>query len=409
MTDFKDYIGGKDIKHWDGVTRTFDRSTSTGGTLSQNKVGEVVDILEVYGSGTAYTLSTLSSAIDRIGTSNQVGILLQPGTWTITDDQTVPSNIHLIFPPGASMSISNGKTLTINGGVIAGPYEIFSSTGTIDGTPTAIKDSNWVNGTVTDSATWAVQIDSDVTLGGTLAVTGATTLSSTLAVDTINEKTSAAGVTCDGVLLKDSEVTTDVINEKTAATGVTADGVLMKDNDVTATDVTANTSVITDTISEKTGAAGVTIDSFGIKDNAPNPSSWPAFSVNKGGDNQALSDTNVALITWSNEEFDTNSDFANNRFTPTVAGKYLLTAKLTFLVNAQNDRVQLYIRKNGATDIYGSFIYAFHATQQEVDLTAIVDANGSSDYFEIWGRNQDSADTIQGTSAFTYWMGSRIA
>lgn len=113
MTAFSNYIGGSDIKWWDGVTRTFTRLTSTGGLLSQNKIGSAVDILEVFGNGTDYTYNTLKTALGYIG-SNNVTILLQPGTWTITEDLTINSNFRLWAEKGVTLNISSGKTLTLN-------------------------------------------------------------------------------------------------------------------------------------------------------------------------------------------------------------------------------------------------------------------------------------------------------
>lgn len=82
-TSYKSYIGSDDINFWDGVSRTFERKTSTGGVLELRKLGSVVDVLEVYGSGTDYSSTAINTAIARVGTTNKIGLLLQPGTWTI--------------------------------------------------------------------------------------------------------------------------------------------------------------------------------------------------------------------------------------------------------------------------------------------------------------------------------------
>ncbi len=132
MTTYKSYVGAEDINFWDGLTRTFTRSTSTGGSLTLNKVGAVVDILNVYGDGTAFTDVTISSAISHIG-SNTAFLMLTPGTWTISDDVTIPVNLPLIISAGAVISVDSGKTLTINGDVKAGKYQIFSGSGSVAG------------------------------------------------------------------------------------------------------------------------------------------------------------------------------------------------------------------------------------------------------------------------------------
>ena len=130
MTTYNDFIGAEDIKFWDGISRTFTRPTSTGGTITMNKVGETVNILEVYGNGDVYTDATLSEAITQIGSRN-VAIVFSPGTWTISNNVTIPSNINVIIPNGASIQPATTKTLTINGGISAGFYQIFGGAGSI--------------------------------------------------------------------------------------------------------------------------------------------------------------------------------------------------------------------------------------------------------------------------------------
>jgi hypothetical protein len=51
------------------------------------------------------------------------------GTYTISEDKTVTTHINV--PKGVIYSISPGKTLTFNGTIVAGPYQIFSGSGTV--------------------------------------------------------------------------------------------------------------------------------------------------------------------------------------------------------------------------------------------------------------------------------------
>lgn len=146
MTAFKDFLGAKDVKWWDGIARTFTRLTSTGGQLTQNKIGHMVDVLEVYGDGTAYTDTTLNTAAGTVG-ANNVCFLLQPGTWVLAENVTLASNITLFVPRGTTLQIAAGKTLTINGTLEAGEYIIFTGTGIVAGTPKIrIKDPTWISG-----------------------------------------------------------------------------------------------------------------------------------------------------------------------------------------------------------------------------------------------------------------------
>jgi len=82
-------INRADQALWDGGTKTTTRTDATGGTVTELTVGEEVDILQVYGSGTNRTLATLANAVQRVG-SSVVCFLIGTGTWTITDNVTVP-------------------------------------------------------------------------------------------------------------------------------------------------------------------------------------------------------------------------------------------------------------------------------------------------------------------------------
>lgn len=89
-----------------------------------------IDALGEYGSGTAYTQSTIEAALTAIGTTNKATMLLRPGTWAVTADLTIPANVTLKIPAGAVLSIATGKTLTINGSFEAGLYQVFDCVGT---------------------------------------------------------------------------------------------------------------------------------------------------------------------------------------------------------------------------------------------------------------------------------------
>ena len=71
----------------------------------------------------------LNTAITAIGGAKTV-LSIPAGNWPIAADLTVPANLRLKFAHGAVLTIPTGKTLTINGALEAGPYQIFSCTGT---------------------------------------------------------------------------------------------------------------------------------------------------------------------------------------------------------------------------------------------------------------------------------------
>ena len=73
--------------------------------------------------------ATLVAAIATVG-STQATIYLAPSDWIISADLTIPANITLKPERGATLVIQGGKTLTINGPLDAGLYQIFSCVGT---------------------------------------------------------------------------------------------------------------------------------------------------------------------------------------------------------------------------------------------------------------------------------------
>lgn len=73
--------------------------------------------------------SSLPAAITAIGT-NQAILRVPAGTTSISADLNIPANISLKVERGATIAIADSKTLTINGGLEAGLYQVFSCTGT---------------------------------------------------------------------------------------------------------------------------------------------------------------------------------------------------------------------------------------------------------------------------------------
>lgn len=85
-----------------------------------------------------------------------------------------------------------------------------------------------------------------------------------------------------------------------------------------------------------------------------------------------------AQVNLQAESFDTNSNFASSRFTPTVAGYYLFTGTVTFA--AQIAGVLAAIYKNGAESSIGA---PQASDSLRSNVTDILYMNGSSDYVEL--------------------------
>jgi hypothetical protein len=92
-------------------------------------VTEFVIVTKYGATGDGFTDD--SSAITQAISSANNNILLFPaGSYKISNDITIPSNVSIWFVNGSKLSIDSGKTVTINGVLEAGYYQIFSGSGT---------------------------------------------------------------------------------------------------------------------------------------------------------------------------------------------------------------------------------------------------------------------------------------
>lgn len=121
----------------------------------------------------------------------------------------------------------------------------------------------------------------------------------------------------------------------------------------------------------------------------------PAFGA-YGSAAQAIADATFTKITFDIEEFDTNSNFASSRFTPTVAGYYQLCGSVS--INGTTNSRVISVYKNGAEFKRSVMMGGYSGLGSTTyPYSVIVYANGSTDYFEIWAY-QDSG-TSQNTNA----------
>ncbi len=127
----------------------------------------------------------------------------------------------------------------------------------------------------------------------------------------------------------------------------------------------------------------------------------PAFSVYKNATQTGVATLTSTKVAWQVEVFDSNSNFASDRFTPTVAGKYLLTASLLWNATDMEDGkdLVLYIYKNGAA-AKDAFVQSKGAGKfNGQSITVVLDANGSTDYFEVYAYHGCTANqTFYGSS-----------
>lgn len=151
-----------------------------------------------------------------------------------------------------------------------------------------------------------------------------------------------------------------------------------------------------------------------IDELAVGASGSPCFRAHKNGTNQTgIASATETKITFGTEEFDVGGhyDAANSKFQPTVAGKYHLSTTLQVATANVLDQNGFFIRifKNGASVAECVVIFSANATVHSNSVSTIVDANGSTDYFEVYVSILGAGDkTISGGTTQTWFCGERV-
>lgn len=139
----------------------------------------------------------------------------------------------------------------------------------------------------------------------------------------------------------------------------------------------------------------------------------PAFSVHRNQSHQTGIVSGVETkIQFTTEEYDTNNNFdsaTNYRFTPTVAGKYLITAVAAMGGLAAGAAVEAIIYRNGTLYKYGSFAACGSTGFSLSFVSHVVPFNGSTDYVEFYvyhdhGSDRDLFGSPDGTFASGAWV-----
>lgn len=129
----------------------------------------------------------------------------------------------------------------------------------------------------------------------------------------------------------------------------------------------------------------------------------PVFRVYKNA-TQNISTATDTTVSFQVEEYDTNNNFASSRFTPSVAGYYMLTASIGLTDEA--DELSVAITKNGSAYDYSS---RSTVPNYRTRLTTIMYMNGSTDYAQVVARHlQGVSRTIDDSHTVTSFSGCLI-
>jgi len=133
----------------------------------------------------------------------------------------------------------------------------------------------------------------------------------------------------------------------------------------------------------------------------------PAFRAYQSS-TQAVSAGADTLVNFQTEDFDTGSayDTSTMRFTPQTAGKYYLHMNVE--VTSANDGAFVvgYIVKNGTLSA-GSYSRQGSTGSNTAQVSTILSANGSSDYFEA-KIYSSTAEDLANTSRGTFFEGYKL-
>jgi hypothetical protein len=139
----------------------------------------------------------------------------------------------------------------------------------------------------------------------------------------------------------------------------------------------------------------------------------PAFSAYAAAVLQTITPGSQQKVLFQTEEFDTNSNYTNSIFTPTVEGYYQLNAEVRLDGASGTGEMMIVIWKNGAgykrgTNQQGTQIAAnFWAMQ----VSSVVYANGTTDYFEIYvqqGSGGNVSVTAVNDPSITWFNGCML-
>ena len=119
----------------------------------------------------------------------------------------------------------------------------------------------------------------------------------------------------------------------------------------------------------------------------PAAGNGPAFRAYLSS-NQGITAGVFTKVAYNTEEFDTASayDNATYRFLPLVAGYYQINYSAAVESTATVTRVFVELYKNGSSYERGAYMTTVSGTEQTLQCSSLVYFNGSSDYLEVYQR-----------------------
>ena len=134
----------------------------------------------------------------------------------------------------------------------------------------------------------------------------------------------------------------------------------------------------------------------------------PAFQAKLSSSNQSVANNTYTKVQFNTELFDTDNAYdhsTNYRFTPGVAGKYVLTANVK-VQNCGNESLYFVnIYKNGSG--LKQFITLPGRNDDLNGMITAIDVANTTDYYEIYARQSSGGSSVFLTND-TYFSAYRI-
>ena len=157
-------------------------------------------------------------------------------------------------------------------------------------------------------------------------------------------------------------------------------------------------------------STGTVLTSISPSSDLPSSINGPSFKAVMSAVT-AISNAGATKLVLNLEEWDTNSNYdsaTNYRFTPTVAGYYLITGSM-FMSAATTSRVGVAIYKNGSEHAWQFMSGVTSSGGANPQVSTIVYANGSSDYFELYAaQDYTSSVNASNNSVLTWFSGALV-
>ena len=122
----------------------------------------------------------------------------------------------------------------------------------------------------------------------------------------------------------------------------------------------------------------------------------PAFHAYNTSNQSVTSDVQTK-VTLSTELFDSDSCYdnaTNYRFTPTTAGKYFIYGHIYPDGSSYPNDWSIQIRKNGTSIASSQRDSSANNVYGSIEVSSIIDFNGSTDYVELFGKVRQVGSTI---------------